>query len=457
MSQTFRSPTSAEEEDVYAKISRRLVPFLLMCLCVAFLDRINIGFAKQEMGADLGLSAAAYGLGAGIFFIGYFIFEVPSNLLMTKIGAKRTMSRIMILWGMTSSCTMFVTSETSFYFLRFLLGVFEAGFAPGLTLYLTYWFTSKRRARMTALVLLSIPISGMIGAPLSGAIISGMHDVWGFAGWQWMFLLEGIPSVVLGLLVWKVLADSPADADWLNDREKALVIRALDEEKAAVSRSGGHHNFLASLKDLRVWMLAFIYFAMNCSLYLLTFWMPTILSGLGKFSSFKLGLLVAIPYGFAMVVMIINGKSSDRTQERRWHTIIPALFGTVALVATTIVASPIANLVLFSIATAGTLSVIAVFFTFPPKLLTGVAVAGGIALINSIGSLGGFVTPYVTGLLVDRTGSPSSAIYVISAMVGLALILVYGVSGERPRKHIASQIPGRAVSEAEKIIVRPMN
>lgn len=412
-------PSPDEEKAVYSKVTRRIIPFLLLCFCVAFIDRVNVGFAHLQMEADLGLSAAAFGLGAGIFFIGYLVFEVPSNLLMTRIGAKKTMSRIMVLWGITSVCMMFVDSPATFYILRFLLGAFEAGFAPGLLLYLTYWYSTKRRAKIMALILVGIPVSGVIGGPLSGAILSGMDEIGGLAGWQWMFLIEGVPALILGFLVWKVLADNPADATWLDDREKAVVTHTIEEDRASHGES--HSSFRVALKDRRVWTLAFVYFAISAGAYLLSFWLPTILKGLGSFSTWEIGLLVAIPYGFAAVVMLLNALHSDKTQERRWHLIAPGLLGIVGLLATMQVSSPVFSMFYFSLATAGILATMPIFWSLPPQWLTGLAAAGGIAVINSLGNVGGFVAPYLMGELIDRTGSTNAGLYTLSVLLFLGL------------------------------------
>ncbi len=419
--QSAKSLETSEESAIYTKITWKLIPFLFVCYTAAYLDRVNIGFAKVQMMSDLKFSDMVYGLGAGLFFLGYVIFEVPSNLYMARVGARRTLMRIMILWGITSAAMAFVTTPTMFYVLRFLLGVFEAGFAPGVILYLSTWFPGYRRARVMALFLIAVPFSGVMGAPLSGWIISHFHGVHDFAGWQWMLIIEGIPPVILGALVYFVLSDKPSDAKWLNDREKAVLQACLIADPDRGSHQ--HGSFKVALKDPRIYILAFIYFAISTGIFLVAFWLPTLLGELGKFDAQTLGLLTAIPWTAALVSMLAVALHSDKTGERRWHIGLAGLIGLCALVATTAVTNIAISIVLFSIAAAGILSMMPVFWALPTQILTGAAAAGGIALINSIGTLSGFVSPYVVGAIRTSTGSSTIAVLVVGIVLLLGVIV----------------------------------
>lgn len=311
---------------LYRKITWRLLPFLLLCYVFAYLDRINIGFAKLQMQQDIGISDAVYGLGAGIFFLGYVMFEVPSNLLLTRIGARRTISRIMVLWGLTSASMLFVQGEWSFYVLRFMLGVFEAGFAPGMIFYLTYWYSQSRMAGVMAVVMLAGPIGGIVGGPVSAWIMTAFSGAHGLDGWQWMFLLEGLPCVLLGVIAFRYLDDKPAEARWLSAEEKALLAADLDSR-------GEHkkHAFAQVLRDPAIYGMALTYFCLICGIYAVSFWLPTLLKLAGVQDTMQIGLYSAIPYMAAAVFMLGFARSSDRMRERRWHTLVPALLAGVAL------------------------------------------------------------------------------------------------------------------------------
>ena len=325
------------EKATFAKISMKLVPFLFLCYIVAFLDRVNVGFAKLQMAGDLHYSDTVYSLGAGIFFIGYFIFEVPSNVILERVGARIWIARIMITWGIISSAFMWVhqipwgpfpgllgltPAEFGFYFLRFLLGVAEAGFFPGIILYLTYWFPSEIRARKVALFMTAIAISNVIGSPISGAIMQFMDGTGGMRGWQWLFLLEGVPSVLVGLLVFVLLPNGPKTAKWLTQPERDLVVRRVEEDHAAKKDLGQKHSLADAFKDGRVWALSIVYFCGVVCFYAVNFWMPTIIQELGvdKKDFLKVGLLSMIPWGAAAIAMVVWGDHSDKTGERRWHS-----------------------------------------------------------------------------------------------------------------------------------------
>lgn len=414
--------SSAFEKATYERVFWRIVPFLFLCYFVAFLDRVNVGFAKLQMAGDLQFSDTVYGFGAGIFFIGYFIFEVPSNIILEKVGAKIWIARIMITWGIISSCFMFVQTEFWFYTLRFLLGAAEAGFFPGVILYLTYWFPASRRARMTALFLTAVAISNVIGSPISGGIMQYMDGVNGWHGWQWLFLMEGIPSVLLGFLVLALLDNGPKQAKWLKTEERDLLARRLQEDESSKQNYRQKHHFLDAFRDLRVWALAIVYLCANVGFYAVNFWMPTIIQELGidKHDFMKVGLLSMIPWGIAAVAMVVVGGNSDRTGERRWHTAISLLVAMLGLLTLALVGhAPIPSIIGLTLVTAGLLSTIAIFWSLPTAFLSGTAAAAGIAWINSVGSLGGYFGPDMIGRIRTATGSTEAAFF---ALAGIALI-----------------------------------
>jgi D-galactonate transporter len=418
----------AFEEATYRKVGAKLIPFLFLCYIVAFLDRVNVGFAKLQMAPDLQFSDAVYGFGAGIFFIGYFIFEVPSNVILEKVGAKLWIARIMIFWGIISWGFMFVNSETSFYVLRFLLGVAEAGFFPGIILYMTYWFPASRRAKMTALFMTAIAISNVIGSPVSGAIMQYMDGFAGMRGWRWLFLLEGLPSVIIGVFVIFVLDDGPRKAKWLTKEEQDLIIRRVEEDNASKSELGGRHNVLDAFKDGRVWALAVVYFCGVVGFYAVNFWMPTIIQELGidKKDFLKVGLLSMIPWGVAAVAMVVVGSHSDRTGERRWHVAGSLLVAVVGMLALALVgkASPVLSIIALTLVTAGVLSWVATFWSLPTAFLSGTAAAAGIAWINSVGNLGGHFGPDLIGRIRTATNSSEAAFFTLAALGLLGVIIV---------------------------------
>lgn len=407
-------------KSAYRKIAFRLMPFLMLCYFCAYLDRVNVGFAKLQMMSDLQFSEAVYGLGAGIFFIGYFLCEVPSNIVLHKVGARRWIARIMITWGILSGCFAFVQTEWQFYTLRFLLGVAEAGLAPGLLLYLTYWFPSYRRARMTVLWFIAIPISGMIGGPLSGLIMDRMSGVHGWFGWQWMFVIEAIPTVLVGLLVLAVLKDSVQDANWLTQDEKNLVKQELAQDN---QHKEGHASVKEFIADKRLWLLAGIYFCVVMGQYAITFWLPTLIRNSGISDNWHIGLLTSLPYMCAIVVMILAGRSGDHFQERRWHLIIPMCAGALALTFATLFASNLTlSLICLCIAASGVLTASSLFWMLPTNFLSGVSAAAGIAAVNSFANLAGFCSPYLIGWITTNTGSNAIGMFLITA------VLIFGAS-----------------------------
>ncbi|MEU6119293.1 MFS transporter [Streptomyces sp. NPDC047117] len=413
----------ARENAVFRKVVRRLVPFLMLCYVVSYLDRVNVGFAKLQMSADLGFSEAAYGLGAGLFFIGYFLFEVPSNLMLQRVGARTWIARIMITWGLVSAAFMFVTNEATFYVLRFVLGAAEAGFYPGVILYCTYWFPSYRRARVIAMFMSAIPVAGIFGNPLSGWIMERFHGANGWQGWQWLFLLEGLPAVAVGVATLFYLDNSVRSAKWLTDEEKAVVEGALEKDAA---HHTVHGRVLDAFREPKVWLMCLIYFCFVMGQYALTFWMPTFVQSTGIKDNLTIGVLSAVPYVVALVAMNVFGASADKRRERRWHLVIPSLMGAVGFsLAAGWAGSTVLSLIALSFAAAGVLTCAPLFWSLPTAFLGGTAAAAGLAVINSVGNLAGFVSPYMIGALKDATGSASIPMYVLalSLLVGAAAVL----------------------------------
>lgn len=431
-----------DADRLYRRVSLRIVPFLFVCYVFAYLDRVNVGFAKLRMLDDLGFSEAAYGLGAGVFFIGYVMFEVPSNLLMLRIGARRTIARIMIAWGGISASMMFVTSEAVFYVLRFLLGVAEAGFFPGVIYYLTCWFPAARRGRVIALFATAVAVSTVIGAPVSGLIMQHLDGVSSLAGWQWLFLIEGLPSVALGILALRLLDDVVSQAHWLSADERDFITGELDRERGAIE----HVRIVDGLRLPRVWLMGVIYFAIVMGLYGLNFWLPTIVQELGYVSMTEIGLVTALPFGTAAVAMVLIGRSADRRAERRWHTAVPVLCGAAGLVASVaLAADPAFAIAALSIGASGILGGVPQAWGLATSFLSGGAAAVGIALINSLGNLAGFVAPLAIGLIKDATGSTAAGIVMLAAsMVAGALLVLLLPAGTTPEQATAS-VPAAAV------------
>ncbi len=431
MDTVYFQESDAVRKSAYRKIAFRLMPFLMLCYFCAYLDRVNVGFAKLQMMNDLQFSEAVYGLGAGIFFLGYFLCEVPSNIVLHKVGARRWIARIMITWGILSGCFAFVQTEWQFYTLRFLLGVAEAGLAPGLLLYLTYWFPSYRRARMTVLWFIAIPISGMIGGPISGLIMDQMNNVRGWHGWQWMFVLEAIPTVVVGLLVLAILKDSVNDANWLTDDEKSLVKKEIAEDN---QHKQGHGSIKDFVRDRRLWLLAGIYFCVVMGQYAITFWLPTLIRNSGISDNWHIGLLTSLPYMCAIFVMLMAGRSGDHFRERRWHLIIPMCAGAAALtLATLFVSNLTVSLIFLCIAASGVLTASSLFWMLPTNFLGGVSAAAGIAAVNSFANLAGFCSPYLIGWVTTNTGSNAIGMFIITA------VLLFGAT-------LVSRVPAKLVN-----------
>lgn len=410
------------ENHAYRKAAWHILPLLMLCYIVAYLDRVNVGFAKLQMADDLQFSEAVYGFGAGIFFIAYFFLEIPSNLMLHRVGARLWIARIMITWGIISAGMAFVTTPMSFYVMRCLLGIAEAGFYPGVILYLSYWFPTNRRGRMYALFATAVPLSGVIGAPLSGWIMGAFNGLHGFAGWQWMFVLEGIPSVLIGILVIFKLTDRISHAKWLTDEEKKILQANIDSDT--------QHHVHSSLKEIflqpRVWLLTLIYFCLIAGFYTIGFWLPTLIKDSGVKDVLSIGLLSAIPYGAAALTMIVVSRSADRWRERRWHLALTATLGGIGMI---ISASFSDNIVIammgLTLGAMGALSTLPLFWSLPTAFLGGTAAAAGIALINSWGNLAGFAAPYMMGYLKDLTQSTTTGMLIISTMLFIGAALVF--------------------------------
>lgn len=409
------------EDRLYARVTRRLIPLLFACYVAAYLDRVNVGFAKLQMLEDLRFSETVYGLGAGIFFIGYFLFEIPSNIILHRVGARLWIARVMLTWAVISAAMMFVTTPMGFYVLRFLLGVAEAGFFPGVILYLTYWYPSDRRARVVALFMTGIPVAGVIGGPISGWILKAMAGVQGLAGWQWLFLLEALPSFILGVAVLFSLDDGIGSARWLSDDEKSILTSRISEDQTHARA----HSLLAGVTSPRVWFLAFIYFCLIAGLYGAGFWLPTLIQRSGVASPLAVGMLTVLPNAVAAVAMVTISRRSDRARERRWHLVTPALIGAVGWVVTVRYGGDTTiALAGMSLAMAGVTTSLAQFWSLPTAILAGAAAATGIALINSIGNLSGFLGPWMIGWLVDRTGSTDAGVYALAGVMAIGSVLV---------------------------------
>ena len=416
--------TKDEETATYTKVAWRLLPFLFLCYVCAYLDRINVSFAKLQMAQDLALSDAVYGLGAGIFFVGYLMFEVPSNLILLKVGARRWIARIMVTWGLISAGMMFVSGPTSFYVMRFFLGVAEAGFIPAILLYLTYWFPNKRRSKVTALFLTGIPMSGVIGGPLSGWMMTHFHGTHGMAGWQWLFLLQGLPTVVVGVVAFFFLNDRVADAKWLSSSEKALIQRDL----AAEHQGQRLHSIRDGLTNPKVLLLSGIYFFFTMGLYGVSFWLPSLVKASGVKDPLDIGLLSSIPYAAAVVGMILISRNSDATGERRWHLSLAGVLGAIGLCASVFFAHDTTlAMVALTIGTIGVMATISQFWVLPPAILGGGAAAAGIALVNSVGSISGVVSPYVIGWVQTAYGTTGAGVFGLAVSLIIGSVLVFTV------------------------------
>jgi D-galactonate transporter len=427
-SEQYVLASAAALHHAYRRTTWRLIPFIFVCYLFNYLDRVNVGFAKLEMLDALKLSETVYGLGAGIFFVGYVLSGVPANLILHKVGARRCIAAMMIIWGALSACMMFVTTPTSFYILRFFTGVSEAGFFPGMVLYFTHWFPAEKRGNIMALFMSAIPVSGVIGGPLSGWMLAHFGaGQGGLAGWQWLFLLQGLPTVLLGLVALFYLSDGLGEATFLDPSEKVAMQEALDEdERQRQSHSDAGQSFASVLTNRHVWMLGLIYFSVQMGVYAINFWLPSIIKSLGFQSSATVGWLSAIPYLFASVFMVWVGRSADRQGERRWHLAVPMLMALVGLLlAANFSKNPLIVMIGLTFATMGALTGLPMFWPLPAAFLGSAAAAGGLALINSLGQVAGFVSPFLVGWIKDMTHSTDLALYILSGvlLVGAMLVL----------------------------------
>jgi D-galactonate transporter len=415
---------SSFEAKTYAKVGRRLIPFLMLCYLGAYLDRVNVGFAKLQMLNDLRFSETIYGIGAGIFFLGYFLFEVPSNVILHKVGARNWLARIMLTWAVISASFVFVKSPTTFYVLRFLLGVAEAGFAPGVILYLTYWFPAARRAKALSLFFMAIPLAGIVGGPLSGYIMHAFQGMHGLAGWKWLFMLEALPSLFLGVAILFYLDNGIAGAKWLTDEEKALLKRNVEKDNAQTVK---HVSIRAFIGDRRLWLMAAIYFCVVMGQYGLTFWLPTIIRRTGVADPLWVGILTAIPYLCAIIALPLIGASADKRRERRLHLAIPMLVSAAGFATLPMLGSVGASIVCVSIAAAGILASSSQFWSLPTAVLGGMSAAAGIAAVNCFANLAGFFSPAIVGWLNDFTGKSTAGLIFISIAIVLGAVLVFFV------------------------------
>jgi D-galactonate transporter len=415
---------------VYRKVAWRLIPLLFLCYIAAYLDRVNVGFAKLQMQQALQFSDSVYGFGAGIFFIGYFIFEIPSNVLLHRVGAGRWIARIMVTWAVLSAATMFVNSALSFYAVRFLLGVAEAGFFPGIILYLTYWFPAARRGKATSLFLTAIAVAGIVGGPVSGWILHSLDGANGWKGWQWLFLLEALPSLVLGVLAWMYLEDRVKNAQWLTLEERELIARDIAAEESRKA-DGSLAGVLANGK---VWLLAFVYFAVVSGLYGVSFWLPTIIKAMGVADPLQVGFVSAVPWAFGIVAMVVVARSADARHEYRWHTAVSSLVGAAGLLISVAFHSDVMLAMAgLTICTMGIMSALPIFWSNPTAILGGTAAAVGIAFINSVGNLAGFAMPWIIGLIKDATHSTDAGLEMLAALMALGAAAVLAL--RRPASH----------------------
>ncbi|MDT2021901.1 MFS transporter [Methylocella sp. CPCC 101449] len=435
VSSTARSLADIEASTM-RKVSWRLIPFLILAYFLAYLDRVNLGFAALTMNDELKFSPLIFSWGAGIFFIGYFLFEVPSNVILHKVGARRWIARIMVTWGLISALMALVGGPISFYILRFLLGVAEAGFFPGIILYLTYWYPAEYRARILAAFTVAVPLSTVIGAPISGYLL-GLDGLGGLRGWQWLFILEGVPSILLGIVTWFYLTDRPAQAGWLSGEQKQWLIARLTEEESA-KETAQHMTLSEVLASPKVLVLSLVYFGFVAALYGMQFWLPQIVKAFGL-SNLQTGFVTAIPYLFGSIAMVLWGRHSDRTRERVWHVVLPLLLTALALAAASTLTDPILTMVALTLAAIGIFCTFALFWTLPTAFLSGASAAAGIAMINSIGNLAGFGGPYLIGWIKDSTGSTSTGLLILAVMPFVAALLVVLLRHDRRAEFAAAK------------------
>ncbi|SIO72412.1 Sugar phosphate permease [Burkholderia sp. GAS332] len=411
----------------YRKIDVRVLLLIAICYALAVLDKTNIAFAKLQMQSDIGLSDSQYGIAAGIFFIGYALFEIPSNLLLPKVGARKTIARILVLWGLTSASISMVRDVHTFYALRFLLGIFEAGFAPGAIFFLTYWYAEARMGRAVALLLCAGPVASALGGPLSGWLLNTFSGLHGLVGWQWMFIIEGIPSALMGLVVLATLPDRPSKASWLTTGEKKALDNVIEVHNPQ------HRFFFDVLQDPKIHIMAAAYFCLICGMYFVNFWLPTVLSAANGLSVMEIGILSGIPYLVGACAMVLVGRHSDSRRERRWHSVVPAfLAAAFTVIAGAFLGDLVPSLIWITLATAAMYSSYTVFWAIPSQHLKGDAASGGIAYINTVGLIGGFVSPTVVGYLKDWTGSLYCGMMAMSLLLAIAAVILLRINPPNP-------------------------
>ena len=420
---------SAEfEARVYRRVTRRLIPFLFLCYIFAYVDRVNVGFAKLQMQQDLRLSDAAYGLAAGMFFIGYFFFEVPCNMLMQRIGAKYWLGPIMIVWGLVSASTMLVKTSGEFYLVRFVLGLVESGFFPGVIFYLTFWYSSTRRAKMVASFMTAVPLSGAIGGPISGWLLDHFSSTGGLRGWQWLYVIEAVPSILAGIATAFFLQNGPEKAKWLDADEKALLTARLAEDESRKRTAPRSHVTLAdAFRSPRTWLLCFIYFGFVMGNYGISFWLPQIVKETLATDPFRIGLLTTVPWGLAAIAMVLVGHHSDRTGERRWHIAVAGILSAAAFSVSAVPGiSGVLGFAALTVATAAVACAYSTFWALPTAFLSGAAASAGIAWINSVGNLAGYLSPFMVGKIRDATHHMAPALLVIAASaLGASLLTIF--------------------------------
>ena len=426
------------EAQLLQKVTRHLIPFMFLLYIVSYLDRVNVSYAALQMNDALGFSSRIYALGAGIFFIGYFLFEVPSNLILHRVGAKLWMARILVTWGIISSAMMFVKGPTSFYILRFLLGIAEAGFFPGMILYLTYWFPTHARGRAVGRFMTATAVASAIGSPLSGILLKKMDGWYGLGGWQWLFLIEGLPAVILGVVTFVYLPNGPDNAKWLTRDERKWIEDTLERDRRKAA-AGGQHSMNDAIRSGRVWTFALIYFAIIMSFYGVSFWLPQIVQALSGLDELAVGMIASIPWIAATIGMVLLSRNSDASQERRWHVALSAIAGAIGLIGAGLAHNTVLELAALSLAAMGIWGTLGPFWALSSESLAGAGAAAGIALINSIGNLGGFLGPYLIGWIRDRTGSFPLA------LIALAMFPLMGAVITLSSRHAASRLRASAV------------
>lgn len=425
-------PYSEVGQSAIRKMRWRLLPYLVILYIIAMLDRANIGFAQLTMSTDLGIDAQQFGMLAGIFFIGYFAVEIPSNILMHRFGARIWIARILITWGIIAGATGFAHTIGQIYVIRFLLGVAEGGFMPGIILYITYWFPQRERASATAFFMMALPLSGILGAPVSGLILDHIHWM-GIASWRWMLILEAVPAIILGVVTLAILPNRPGEAKFLNAEEKAWVLAELEKETAEITATHSNISIRHAFANARVWFFACIYFLTVIAVYALSFWMPQVVKQLSTlYTNTTVGFLAMIPPLFGLVAMIIISRHSDRTGERCFHAGLPIIIGGLACLFIGKVTSPFLSISLFCLMAAGIYNFYGPFWVLPSRLLTGYAAASGIAIVNSVGNLGGFVSPNVIGYITKQTGNMFwGLVFAGTCMIMAGLLTAYCRSFER--------------------------